>query len=141
MRPSRPSAKIVLALDTNVLVRILIDDPQSAGQCAAARALASAAGEVYVSQLVQIETVWVLESAYGFARAELAAVLETLLGSQSFVLQHADVLRAALGEFRSGAADFSDYVILTQARAENIILATFDRKLGKLPGARLVLSK
>lgn len=131
----------MLALDTNVLVRILIDDPQAIDQCAAARALASAAGEVYVSQVVQIETVWVLESAYGFARTELAAVLETLLGNQSFVLQQADVLRAALGEFRNGAADFSDYVILTQARAENMMLATFDRKLGKLPGARLVLSK
>lgn len=128
----------MLALDTNVLVRILIDDPQAIDQCAAARALASAAGEVYVPQVVQIETVWVLESAYGFARAELTAVLETLLSNQSFVLQHAAVLRAALGEFRHGAADFSDYVILTQARAENMLLATFDRKLGKLPGAQLV---
>lgn len=131
----------MLALDTNVLVRILIDDPQTIGQCAAARALASAAGEVYVPQVVQIETVWVLESAYGFARPELAAALETLLGNQSFVLQHADVLRAALGEFRNGAADFSDYVILTQVRAENMALATFDRKLGKLPGAQLVSGK
>lgn len=51
------------------------------------RALASAAGEIYVPQVVQIETIWVLESAYGFARAELVAVLETLLGNQSFVLQ------------------------------------------------------
>lgn len=58
----------MLALDTNVLVRILIDDTQFIDQCAAARALASAAGEVYVPQVVQIETVWVLESAYGFAR-------------------------------------------------------------------------
>ena len=131
----------MLALDTNVLVRILIDDPQAIDQCEAARALASAAGEVYVPQVVQIETVWVLESAYGFARAELAAVLETLLGNQSFELQHADVLRTALGEFRNGAADFSDYVILAQARAENMVLATFDRKLGKLPGAQLVSGK
>ncbi|MDD3381200.1 MAG: type II toxin-antitoxin system VapC family toxin [Rugosibacter sp.] len=131
----------MLVLDTNVLVQILIDDPRAVGQCAAARALASAAGEVYVPQVVQIETVWVLESAYGFARAELAAVLETLLGNQSFVLQHADVLRTALGEFRNGAADFSDYVILAQARAENMTLATFDRKLGKLPGAQLVSGK
>lgn len=131
----------MLALDTNVLVRILIDDPQAIDQCAVARALASAAGEVYVPQVVQIETVWVLESAYGFARPELAAALETLLGNQSFVLQHADVLRAALGEFRNGAADFSDYVILTQVRAENMALATFDRKLGKLPGAQLVSVK
>ena len=104
--------------------------------CSSARA-----GKVYVPQVVQIETVWVLESAYGFARAELAVVLETLLGNQSFVLQHANVLRAALGEFRNGAAYFSDYVILTQARDQNMTLATFDRKLVKLPGAQLVSGK
>ena len=129
----------MLALDTNVLVRILIDDPGSARQCAAARRLASAAGKVYVSQVVQIETVWVLESVYGFARAELAGALDGLLSNQSFVLQQADIFRAALGEFRVGPADFSDYVILMQARAERIDLATFDRKLSKLTGTRLIL--
>ena len=128
----------MLAVDTNVLVRILIDDPGAARQCAAARKLAAAADRVYVSQVVQIETVWVLESVYGFARAELAEALDVLTGNQSFVLQHADIFRAALAGFRAGPADFSDYVILTQARTENADLATFDRKLGKLAGARLI---
>lgn len=128
----------MLAVDTNVLVRILIDDPRSAQQCAAARQVASAAGRVYVSQVVQIETVWVLESVYGFARAELAAALDRLLGNQSFVLQEADIFRAALDGFRAGPADFPDYVILMQARAQHVELATFDRKLGKLPGTHLV---
>ena len=128
----------VLALDTNVLIRILIDDPRSAKQCTAARTLATAAGSVHVSQVVQIETVWVLESVYGFTRAELAEALGRLLSNQSFVLQEVDVFRAALGEFRIGPADFADYVILMQARAENIDLATFDRKLSKLTGTRLV---
>ena len=128
----------MLALDTNVLIRILIDDPRAAKQCAAARTLASAAGSVYVSQVVQIESVWVLESVYGFSRAELAEALGNLLSNQSFVLQEVDIFRAALGEFRIGPADFADYVILMQARAENIDLATFDRKLSKLRGTRLV---
>lgn len=128
----------MLALDTNVLVRILIDDPQAARQCVAARRVVSDAGRVYVPQVVQIETVWVLESVYGFTRAELVAALERLLGNQSFVLQEADIFRAALNEFRTGPADFSDYVILTQARAQQLDLATFDRKLGKMAGTRLV---
>ena len=38
IKPSRTSGKTVLALDTNVLVRILIDDTQFIDQCAAARA-------------------------------------------------------------------------------------------------------
>jgi len=128
----------VLAVDTNVLVRILIDDPGAARQCAAARKLAGTAGKVYVSQVVQIETVWVLESVYGFARAELAQALDRVMENQSFALQHADIFHAALAEFRAGPADFSDYVILNQARSENAKLATFDRKLGKLAGARLL---
>ena len=128
----------MLALDTNVLIRILIDDPRSAKQCAAARTLASAAGSVHVAQVVQIETVWVLESVYDFTRAELAVALGSLLSNQSFVLQEVDIFRAALDEFRSGPADFADYIILMQARAENIDLATFDRKLSKLKGTRLV---
>jgi predicted nucleic-acid-binding protein len=128
----------VLALDANVLIRILIDDPQSARQCAAARKLAEAADKVYVAQVVQIETVWVLESVYGFTRAEIAAALNSLMINHSFVLQHTRVFRDALGEFRAGSADFADCVILMQARAEHIDLATFDRKLGKLAGTRLV---
>ena len=138
MRQLRINGNAVLALDTNVLIRILIDDPRAVKQCAAARTLASAAGSVYVSQVVQIETVCVLESVYGFTRAELAEALGSLLGNQSFVLQEVDIFRAALGEFRIGRADFADYVILMQARAENIDLATYDRKLSKLKGTRLV---
>ena len=128
----------MLALDTKVLIRILIDDPRAAKQCAAARMLASAAGSVHVSQVVKIETVWVLESVYGFTRAELAEALGRLLGNQNLVLHEVDIFRAALGEFRSGPADFADYIILMKARAENIDLATFDRKLRKLKGTRLV---
>jgi predicted nucleic-acid-binding protein len=128
----------VLALDTNVLVRILIDDPQSAKQCAAVRKLASAAGNVYVSQVVQIETIWILESVYDFTRVELVEALEAVSSNQSFVLQQANIFRAALAEFRIGPADFADYVILMEARAESVDLATFDRKLSKLKGTRLV---
>ena len=128
----------MLALDTHVLIRILIDDPTALKQCAAARKLASAAGRVYVSQVVQIESVWVLESVYGVTRVELAAALDTLLSNQSFVLQDPGIIRAALKEFRSGGADFADYVILMQARAEHIDLATFDRKLSREAGTRLV---
>jgi len=128
----------VFAVDTNVLVRLLIDDPGAAKQCAAARKLASSAGKVSICQVVQIETVWVLESVYGFRRAEIADALDAMQNNQSFVLQAADAFRAALDAYRTGNADFADYVILMQAREENAELVTFDRKLGKLDGARLL---
>ena len=51
----------MIAVDTNVLVRILIDDPEEIEQTQAARKLARAAGTVFVPQIVQVECVWVLK--------------------------------------------------------------------------------
>jgi predicted nucleic-acid-binding protein len=138
--PSLRSARNVLAVDTNVLVRLLIDDPGAAKQCAWARKLASDAGTVSVSQVVQMETVWALESVYGFQRADIASALDAMQNNQSFVLQEAGAFRAALAAFHGGNADFADYLILMHARADGAELVTFDRKLGKFDGARLLVA-
>jgi predicted nucleic-acid-binding protein len=47
----------VIAVDTNVLVRILADDPGQPTQVEAARVLASQAKQVFVPLVVQVETV------------------------------------------------------------------------------------
>lgn len=130
----------MLAVDTNVLVRVLVDDPGAPKQCAAARQLARDSGAIYVSQIVQVETVWVLESAYRFDREAVTDALSELARNDAFVLQRHGVFTEALHEMSIGAADFSDCLILTEARAENAELATFDKKLGKLSGTKLVLA-
>jgi predicted nucleic-acid-binding protein len=129
----------VLAVDTNVLVRILVDDPSAPRQCSAARQLASDCGCVYVSQIVQVETVWVLESTYRFSRSAVANALTSLAGNEAYVLQRHKIFLDALHAMNSGAAEFSDCLILAEARAEKSELATFDKKLAKLSGAKLVL--
>lgn len=58
----------MIAVDTNVLVRILVDDPGQSGQVKRARALAGEAGEVHVPLIVLVETVWVLETSYGLPK-------------------------------------------------------------------------
>lgn len=128
----------MLALDTNVLVRVLIDDPDAPAQCAAARAEVQAAGEVYVSQMVQIETVWVLAGAYGLNKATLLKVLHTVVDHPAFHLQRQEIFRTALECYRTGHADFADCMILAESAAANAQLASFDRKLGKLAGVRLL---
>lgn len=128
----------MLAVDTNVLVRILVDDPGAPSQCAAARKLASEAGTIYVPQVVQIETVWVLESSYGVTKSALIDALAALAQNTAFVLQHGEVFRAALDEYRDGRADFSDYVVLAESHSCGAELATFDRKLGGHAGALIV---
>ncbi|MDP1526900.1 MAG: type II toxin-antitoxin system VapC family toxin [Rhodocyclaceae bacterium] len=128
----------MLALDTNVLVRILIDDPDAPTQCATARAEVQAAGEAYVSQVVQIETVWVLSAAYSLNKGTLLKALRTVLDHPAFHLQRPEVFRAALEYYDAGHADFADCMILVESVAAGAELASFDRKLGKLAGVRLL---
>lgn len=124
----------MLAVDTNVLVRLLArDDVKQA--TAADQFVAKGA---WVSHLVLAKTVWVLESVYERTATQLIAALELLLGHENLVLQDADTVSAALAHFRVRTAlGFSDCLVLEIARkAGHLPLGTFDRSLSKLVGAQ-----
>ena len=124
----------MLAVDTNVLVRMLARD--DARQAAAAdQAVANGA---WVSQLVLAEAVWVLDAVYARTARQLIAALDLLLAHETLVLQDADVVACALAQFRARPAlGFSDCLVLEIARkAGHLPLATFDKVLGKLTGAQ-----
>ena len=121
------------AVDTNVLVRLIArDDPR---QVAAAEAFLSRGA--WVSHVVLVEAMWVLESVYELdARAQARAV-EMLLNHRDLTLQDADVVVLALERFGGrSAVSFSDCLVLEVARkAGHLPLGTFDRDLAKLDGA------
>lgn len=125
----------MIAVDTNVLIRILVDDPGASLQMQTARALLANAEALHVPQIVQVETVWVLESAYGFDKASICKILDHLLHHPQFQLQSVDSFTAAVSLFRKHSADFSDCLILTEATAQQLRLYTFDKKLGRMKGA------
>ena len=122
------------SVDTNVLVRILVDDAGAVEQMEKARALLAASGTVYVTQIVQVELVWVLESAYGFDKASVCRALDHIQHHQQFSLQSLDCFNAALDSFKKNSADFSDCLILAESVLQQSKLATFDKKLGRLKG-------
>lgn len=124
----------MLALDTNVLVRLLARD--DAKQAAAADA--AVAKGAWVSHLVLAECVWVLDAVYGRTPRQLIAALDLLLAHEHLVLQDADVVASALAHFRAKPAmGFSDCLVLEIARkAGHQPLATFDKALGRLAGAQ-----
>jgi len=121
------------AVDTNVLVRLLMNDEPH--QVAAAE-LFIAQG-AWVSTLVIAETIWVLGSVYGRPVTYIISTLETLLHHTTFVLEDPDLVAAALDRLRSRPSlGFSDCLILeTARRAGHLPLGTFDRTLGRLPGS------
>jgi predicted nucleic-acid-binding protein len=122
------------AVDTNVLVRLLArDDPK---QLASAEAFTNAGA--WISHLVLMEAVWVLDSVYNIKPEQIANGVEMLLDHTVLVVQDADVVSAAVAHYRKHPRlGFSDCLILEVARAAgHVPLGTFDRGLGKLPGAQ-----
>ncbi len=124
----------MLAVDTNVLLRLLARD--DARQAAAADA--TIAKGAWVSQLVLAEAVWVLDAVYERTPKQLIGALDLLLAHEALVLQDADVVAAALAQFRAKPTlGFSDCLVLEIARkAGHLPLATFDKALGRLAGAQ-----
>lgn len=84
------------------------------------------------------EAVSVLDAVYARTPKQVIAALELLLVHESLVLQDADVVSAALTQSHARPAlGFSDCLVLEIARkAGHVPLATFDKALAKLAGAR-----
>ena len=122
----------VLAVDTNVLVRLLVSDDLAQQRAVALRLQkAQAEGDsVLVTPVVLAEVAWVLDSAYGYGRSDIAAAIRRLVSTSPLVSpERADVLRA-LGWYAKGTADFADYLILALSKAHGArTLLTFDRRL------------
>lgn len=124
------------ALDTNVLVRFLMnDDEAQAQQVYRLFKTAEAQQEpLLVPLLVVLELFWVLESAYRLNRGEILEVMDDLLLMPILVFENRVALHHFLAEARNINADLSDLLIAHSAQAagaEEVL--TFDRKALRSP--------
>ena len=124
----------MIGIDTNVLVRYIAqDDP---GQSKRASHLiedeCSAVTPGFVSTVVLVELVWVSESCYGAARAEVAEILRRILSIRQLVVQDTEIAWKALRLFESSKADFADCLIECTAVATGCsVVMTFDKAAAK----------
>lgn len=129
------------ALDTNVLVRLLVqDDP---AQMAAARKLVrkaiSTGTTLFVPVTVALELEWVLRSNFRFDKPAVVQTLSQLLGSVELSFESEGAVEVALVLYSQGTADFSDCLHAALAHdAGETPLWTFDRAASKVSGARLL---
>jgi predicted nucleic-acid-binding protein len=118
------------ALDTNVLARFFIDDPddaESAKQRPAA--FAALAERSFVSVTVLLELEWVMRGFYELAAGDISRVLRALTSIAHITLEDRDAVLVAVDAFDQGL-DFADALHLARsARASGF--ATFDQRLAK----------
>ena len=103
----------MIGIDTNVVVRYLIeDDPGHTGQVHRLLARAGAQGErVWVSTVVLCEALWVLDSIYRVPKPRIGEAVAQLLDADIFEVETADLVRVALEMYGAGKAAFADYLI------------------------------
>jgi predicted nucleic-acid-binding protein len=131
----------VIALDTNLLVRLLVQDDASQAR-AVERLVVRARRDrtpLFVADVVLCELVWVLARRAKQSRAEIAVAIAWLLDAESIVVSDAGIARRALAGYRDGAGDFADYLIRGQALAAGAVeVVTFDRAVKGEPSFKVL---
>ena len=116
----------MIAVDTNVVVRLLVADDLK--QSARARALFDAE-TIWLAKTVILETEWVLRRLYDLDRARVADALSAVIALPNVRCEDEDAVIEALG-WASKGVDFADALHLASARGATRF-ASFDRQLAK----------
>jgi predicted nucleic-acid-binding protein len=101
------------ALDTNVIIRFLMnDDKAQAGRVKAIFELAEKNEDQYfVTTPVILETIWVLSAVYEFTRDEILHALELLTEMPILAFENYESLRQVVALGRNTKADIPDLLI------------------------------
>lgn len=125
----------MIGFDTNVLVRIFVDDDPE--QSRRARRLFEREG-LLLTPVVVLETEWVLRRRYEFAPKDIARALRAVGGAPNVVVEAAETIRAAL-DLYEGGFDLADALHLQSAKSAGCVaFATFDGSLRKRAARRKI---
>ena len=123
----------MISLDTNALVRMLIEDDEDQFQAVrkAISLVEKNSNQILLLSEVLMETIWVLESIYQCTREDISEFLERLTITSTFAFADPEVIRRAVHQYKQGG-DFADLIIVGKAkesRAKKFF--SFDKKLQK----------
>jgi predicted nucleic-acid-binding protein len=120
----------MIGIDTNVLVRFLVDDDVQ--QNTVARAFMAERTEqdpAFLSAITLAETVWVLHRRLNYSMQIIFEMLRALLSAEAVVIENMEELDALLNGEEEPRGDLSDHLIAWScARAGCQRVVTFDRK-------------
>ena len=131
----------MIGLDTNVVLRLLLnDDPDQRRRAALAMAQAKKSDiTVTVTLTVVLELEWVLRSSAKMSKAQILSIFNLLLASYDIEIDNEKVLEQALHIYDGSAADFAECLFLAQYQRMGCdTMLTFDAKAARMAGTELV---
>ena len=142
----------MIAIDTNVLLRYLLQDETA--QAEKANALLSGINDVLITDIVLTETVWTLKGKrYGLSKEQISDIIYALFAEPRVIFEDAQAVWAALRDFdnavvlkvsgKAKQADFPDALIVNKAKRfgqlnhkQDIPVYTFDKAALSISGTR-----
>lgn len=120
----------MIGLDTNILVRYLVQDHKEQSALAAKLIEGlSSHSPGFITCIALCELNWVLKSCYKVSKTERLSILDKILSIPVFEVEHYNCCLKALHSYKEGGADYSDYLIAQIALQEGCsAVATFDKK-------------
>ncbi|MFT5097913.1 MAG: putative nucleic-acid-binding protein [Planctomycetaceae bacterium] len=131
----------MIAIDTNVLVRYLVQDDLAQAKRATLFIESNCTDNepCFIGQIVLCELAWVLESNYGQDRENIAHIIEELLQVGQLEVQQPEVVWRALHDYKNSNADFPDHLLARVNQSTGCdFTVTFDKKASKQPAFQLL---
>ena len=118
-------------VDTNILIRHLTGDPPELAT--GATAYLEAADDLYLTDLVVNETVYVLESFYEAPRTRVAEAIRSLLALGSMIVVDRGLLLRAVEVYETARLDFAEAYLVACAESTGIFrVASFDKTIDRV---------
>lgn len=111
----------MIAIDTNVLVRLLVSDNPI--QSKASQKLFDS-GDIFIPDTVLLETEWVLRAAFGLSPTDICTALRRVCGLQNVTLNNGQLVAQVI-DWHEVGFDFADAFHLALSR-EQEAFKTFD---------------
>lgn len=125
----------MIGIDTNVLVRYLIEDDaiQSTKAIKLIDEYIGINEAIFINNIVVCELIWVLERGYKYSKDQVITVLKSILTTTEFCFEDHKILWISATEYVQSAAGFAD-ILIGQLNAENDCSKTFtfDKKASSL---------
>jgi len=121
-------------LDTNVLLRFLLDDDSAQSPLAYSffKQLEDGAVSAKLEDVVLAEAVWVLEKGYRVPRNEISRLLSSIVSLKGVACRGKRNVLEALSQFGSTSCDIVDCILAAKARGKGAPVISFDADLKKL---------
>ncbi len=120
----------MIALDTNVIVRLLVQDDEEQFR-ATSKLLSRKGAKFFASDLVLIELDWVLRKLYNWAPEEVIEALYQMIAIRNLVFEDEQRLLAVLEAMKKGSGMADELIAAVAKRHGCRELASFDRTLAK----------